>query len=50
MPPPDLAIRPLAPEEREAWEPLWQDYLTFYEFAGFAANHGCIVAAAARSE
>jgi GNAT superfamily N-acetyltransferase len=29
--PPDLAIRPLKPEERADWEPLWQDYLTFYE-------------------
>lgn len=24
-------IRPLRPDEREAWEPLWQAYLTFYE-------------------
>jgi GNAT superfamily N-acetyltransferase len=31
MPPPDLAIRPLRPDEREAWEPLWQGYLSFYE-------------------
>ncbi len=30
-PPPDLAIRPLDPGERAAWEPLWQDYLIFYE-------------------
>ena len=28
---PDLVIRPLRPDERAAWEPLWQDYLTFYE-------------------
>jgi GNAT superfamily N-acetyltransferase len=31
MPPPDLAIRPLRPDEREAWEPLWHGYLSFYE-------------------
>ena len=24
-------VRPLRPEELEAWEPLWQGYLTFYE-------------------
>jgi len=24
-------IRPLRLEERQAWEPLWQGYLTFYE-------------------
>jgi len=23
-------IRPLVPEDRAAWEPLWQGYLTFY--------------------
>jgi GNAT superfamily N-acetyltransferase len=27
----DLVIRPLNPNERAAWEPLWQAYLTFYE-------------------
>jgi GNAT superfamily N-acetyltransferase len=26
-----LAIRPLQRDERQAWEPLWQAYLTFYE-------------------
>jgi GNAT superfamily N-acetyltransferase len=31
MPRPDLVIRPLRPDEREAWEPLWLGYLTFYE-------------------
>jgi GNAT superfamily N-acetyltransferase len=31
MPPPDLVIRSLRPDEREAWEPLWLGYLTFYE-------------------
>lgn len=30
-PPPDLVIRPLQPDERADWEPLWQGYLTFYE-------------------
>lgn len=30
-PEPDLVIRPLEPDERAAWEPLWQGYLTFYE-------------------
>ncbi|HWV54981.1 GNAT family N-acetyltransferase [Pseudorhodoplanes sp.] len=27
----DLLIRPPGPDERSAWEPLWQGYLTFYE-------------------
>jgi GNAT superfamily N-acetyltransferase len=27
----DLVIRPIEPEERGAWQPLWHDYLTFYE-------------------
>jgi len=26
-----LAVRPLRAEDREAWEPLWQGYLAFYE-------------------
>lgn len=26
-----IAIRPLRPDERAAWEPLWQGYLDFYE-------------------
>jgi GNAT superfamily N-acetyltransferase len=30
-------IRPLRPDERAAWEPLWQGYLTFYE-ASVAAS------------
>ena len=30
MPQRDLVIRPLRPNEREAWQPLWQAYLTFY--------------------
>jgi len=25
-----LTIRPLAPEDREAWTPLWRAYLAFY--------------------
>ena len=28
-----LAIRPLSPDDRAAWEPLWQGYLAFYEAA-----------------
>ena len=27
----DLVIRPIGPDERAAWEPLWIGYLTFYE-------------------
>lgn len=26
-----LQIRPFRPEDRQAWEPLWQGYLTFYK-------------------
>ncbi len=26
-----IEIRPLRPEDRNAWEPLWQGYLTFYK-------------------
>ena len=29
----DLAIRPVGADERAAWEPLWNGYLTFYETA-----------------
>jgi len=28
-----IDIRPLEPSDREAWLPLWQGYLTFYETA-----------------
>lgn len=28
-----IDIRPIQPDERGAWEPLWQGYLTFYETA-----------------
>jgi GNAT superfamily N-acetyltransferase len=28
---PDLTIRTLRSDERVAWEPLWQGYLTFYK-------------------
>lgn len=31
MPPRDLVVRALRPDERGAWEPFWQAYLTFYE-------------------
>jgi len=26
-----LQIRPFTPDDRQAWEPLWQGYLTFYK-------------------
>ena len=26
-----IQIRPFRSEDREAWEPLWQGYLTFYK-------------------
>lgn len=29
----DLRVRPLRPDERAAWEPLWNGYLIFYETA-----------------
>ena len=29
----DITIRPLRPDERAAWEPLWQGYQTFYKVA-----------------
>ncbi|ATG46360.1 GNAT family N-acetyltransferase [Celeribacter ethanolicus] len=28
-----LTIRPLIPDDRAQWEPLWRGYLTFYETA-----------------
>ena len=27
----NVEIRPVGPDERAAWEPLWQGYLTFYK-------------------
>ena len=27
----NVDIRPVGPDERAAWEPLWQGYLTFYK-------------------
>jgi GNAT superfamily N-acetyltransferase len=29
----DIIIRPLRPDERADWEPLWQGYQTFYKVA-----------------
>ena len=29
--PQNVEIRPVGPDERAAWEPLWQGYLTFYK-------------------
>jgi GNAT superfamily N-acetyltransferase len=29
----NVEVRPLRPDEREAWEPLWQGYLTFYQIS-----------------
>ena len=26
-----IQIRPFGPQDRQAWEPLWQGYLTFYK-------------------
>ena len=28
---PRITVRPLRPDERAAWEPLWQGYLKFYK-------------------
>lgn len=28
-----IEIRPVRPDERDAWEPLWSGYLTFYKTA-----------------
>ena len=33
MPASDLTIRPLRPDERAAWEPLWEGYQAFYKVA-----------------
>ena len=30
---PSIDVRPLRPDERAAWEPLWAGYLEFYETA-----------------
>jgi GNAT superfamily N-acetyltransferase len=27
----EVTVRPVQPDDRAAWEPLWQGYLTFYE-------------------
>ncbi len=42
-----LWIRPLRPDEREAWQPLWQAYLTFYESSVLAGDNRCAVDAVA---
>jgi GNAT superfamily N-acetyltransferase len=31
MPAPDIVIRAIGADERAAWEPLWRDYLYFYD-------------------
>lgn len=31
MPASDLTVRPIRPDERAAWEPLWRGYLAFYK-------------------
>jgi GNAT superfamily N-acetyltransferase len=31
---PPLTVRPIAPADREAWEPLWTGYNAFYERSG----------------
>jgi GNAT superfamily N-acetyltransferase len=33
MPTPDVTIRPLRPDERADWEPLWKGYQAFYKVA-----------------
>ena len=27
----DIIVRPVRPDDRAAWDPLWQGYLTFYK-------------------
>jgi GNAT superfamily N-acetyltransferase len=27
----EIVVRPVQPSDRDAWEPLWQGYLTFYK-------------------
>ena len=44
---PKIEIRPVGQNERGAWEPLWQGYLTFYKAALYAGAERSHLEAAA---